>query len=333
MSGNKKNLFIAWVPFQRRVQTLASEFDLEPLYYHYDWEEKSFFFKLLSYILKGLATLRDIVSYRPDYIFIQLAPTPILYMVSFYCMLTRCRYISDCHNTMIYDDHWIKWPFAKALLRKSYITLVHNNDVKAHSDGMKIPSVILRDPLPVMRVPEGEARVTSISGINLESDVYVIVPCSMDQDEPIEEFFEAARAVPDAKFVVTWFADKLPQELKKKAPSNICFTGFLEEPEFNALYANANAAMVLTTREGTQPSGASEAISLGIPLVVSDINTTRRLYGDNPVYVENKPESISAGVSTALADYTKWSANITALRSGLVSEADQQIADIKARMR
>lgn len=332
MKQKKVNLFIAWNPFQRRVQTLACEFDLESLYYHYQWEEKNIVFKLTSYIFKALVTFRDMIKYKPDYIFIQLAPTPLLYVVSLYCLVTRCRYISDCHNTMIYDDHWISWPLAKYLLRKSYITLVHNEDVKAHSDKLGIPSVVLRDPLPVMKTPSGCDKISEISDIELENTVYVIVPCSMDQDEPIEEFFDAAREVSESLFVVTWFADKLPVNMRIKAPDNIRFTGFLDEPDFNSLYANANAALVLTTREGTQPSGASEAISLGVPLVVSDIRTTRHLYADNPVYVDNNPEAIAVGVRTALGNYGEWSAKITALASGLVEDANAQIERIKKQL-
>ena len=92
-----------------------------------------------------------------------------------------------------------------------------------------------------------------------------------------------------------------------------------------ALYANANAALVLTTREGTQPSGASEAIALGIPLVLSDIKTTRRLYKDSPVYVDNVPESISKGIKFALGNYEGCVSKISGLRLSLQNEAEQQV--------
>lgn len=326
MITNNKNLYIAWVPFQRRAQSLAAVFGQKTCYHFFEWEEKGRLFKLFSYIGKAMATLRDLIRYKPEYVFIQLAPTPLLYVVAFYCALTRCRYISDCHNTMLYDGIMIHLPLAKYLLRKSHVLIVHNEDVQAHADRLYLPSVILRDPLPIIKVPE---NVDQVSGINLDKESYVIVPGSMASDEPLVELFDAARAVPETLFVLTWFVERLPPELRSRVPDNIRFTGFLDEPDFNALYAKANAALVLTTREGTQPSGASEAISLGIPLVVSEIKTTLRLYKGHPVFVKNEAASISDGVRIALSDYEKWSSLISELKSDLTAEAEMQIKNVK----
>jgi len=323
------NLYIAWVPFQRRAQSLASSFDLNVRYYHYNWGERGRLFRLFSWFAKSLATIRDLFKYKPDYVFIQLAPTPLLYTTALYCFFTRCCYIPDCHNTMLYDAHNIHWPFAKTLLRRAHLLLVHNEDVKAHADKLDIPSSILRDPLPKMMV---ENTVNEVAGIKLSEETYIIVPCSMAEDEPLDELFSAIELVPEALFVVTWFYDRLPSELRSRAPKNLRFTGFLEEPDFNALYAGANAAVVLTTREGTQPSGASEAIALGVPLVVSDIGTTRYLYKDKPVFVNNNAASIASGVRIALSDYAKWSSLISDLKNDLDSEARSQIDFIKSHL-
>lgn len=326
MVTKKRNLYIAWVPFQRRAQSLASAFNLVPCYYHFRWGERNRLFSFLSWFGKGLATFIDLVKYRPDHVFIQLAPTPLLYITAIYCAITRCRYISDCHNTMLYDAHNIHWPLAKYLLRKSCVMIVHNEDVQAHAKRLGLPSVILRDPLPAMEVPVG---VNEVAGIRLNEEAYVIVPGSMAVDEPLVELFNAAKAVPEALFVLTWFAERLPQELRLQAPANIRFTGFLKEPDFNVLYAKANAALVLTTREGTQPSGASEAISLGVPLIVSDIKTTRRLYKNHPIYVKNEPASITDGVRLALSNHEKWSGLISELKNELSTQANIQIEKVK----
>ena len=329
MSGLRKNMFIVWNPFQRRAQSLARMLDLDIRYYHYSWEEKGKIFKMLAYVGKFLATLRDLFKNKPGYVFLQLAPTPILYAAAFYCAVTGSRYVSDCHNTMLYDSWWIKWPLAKYFLSKSFVVIVHNTDVQQHANDLGLDSIILRDPLPVMKVPD---NVNVIAGMNIRDTQYIIVPCSMAEDEPIMELFDAARSIPDVTIVFTWFADKLPSEIKDKTPNNILFTGFLDEPEFNALYANANAALVLTTREGTQPSGASEAISLGIPLVVSDIKTTRRLYGDAPIYVNNEPASIANGMRAALDNYKEAADKVTSLKDDLVADAASQIDSIKKLM-
>ncbi len=323
------NLYIAWVPFQRRAQSLGTSFDLDVRYYHFNWAENGKVSRLFSWFGKSIATFLDLLKYKPEYVFIQLAPTPLLYITALYCSVTRCCYISDCHNTMLYDAHNIHWPFAKLLLRRSHLLLVHNEDVKEHADKFDIPSVILRDPLPEMAVPN---NIAEVGGIRLSEETYIIVPCSMAEDEPLDELFSAIEMVPEVLFVVTWFHNRLPDDLRSRAPENLRFTGFLEEPDFNALYAKANAAVVLTTREGTQPSGASEAISLGIPLVVSDIRTTRRLYKDKPVFTNNDAASIASSVKIALSDYDKWSNRISDLKSDLESAARSQIDTIKSNL-
>jgi len=325
----RNNLYIVWNPFQRRAESLANEFNFKIFYYYHSWEEKGMVFKLISYLTKSIFTLKDLIRNKPQYIFLQLAPTPLLYTGALYCLFADCKYIADCHNTMIYDSHWIHWPFAKRLLCNSHITIVHNDDVKYHANNLKIHSVILRDPLPSLTISK---KIKKISNINLTTDTYIIVPCSMAIDEPIAELFEAAKALPKIRFVFTWFEDRIPAKLRAKAPSNLTFTGFLKEQEFNSLYAHANAAVVLTTRQGTQPSGASEAISLGIPLVISKIDTTTRLYENKPIYVENDSESISNGIRLALSDFDKHSSLVYSLKKGLILEAKNQINFIKEKL-
>ena len=100
----------------------------------------------------------------------------------------------------------------------------------------------------------------------------------------------------------------------------------------NALFANANAAIVLTTREGTQPSGASEAIALGVPIILSEIRTTKRLYMDAPVFVKNEPESIAAGICIALENGEQLSAKISGLRENLANDVSAQVDAVKRLM-
>ena len=326
MTEQHKNLYIAWVPFQRRAESLAAQFDLEVCYHHHSWSERNKFMRLASWFVKCASTFRDLIKYKPSYIFIQLAPTPLLYVSAIYCSFTRCQYISDCHNTMLYDAHNIHWPFAKSLLRRSLAVLVHNDDVKKHADRHMIDSIILRDPLPSMSIDE---NIKSVANIDIHNKTYVIVPGSLAEDEPLNELFDAASQVPDTDIILTWFSERLPPALREKAPANIHFTGFLEENDFNALYRHASAAIVLTTREGTQPSGASEAISLGIPLIVSRIKTTTRLYKDHPIYVDNTADAIAQGIKEALSDYSMWSNKIAELRSEINHDADQQIKTLK----
>jgi glycosyltransferase involved in cell wall biosynthesis len=115
-------------------------------------------------------------------------------------------------------------------------------------------------------------------------------------------------------------------------PANIRLTGFLNEKEFNAFYANASAAIVLTNREGTQPSGAAEAISLGVPLVISDIATTRRLYSDAAVFVQSDSSSIAKGVQHALNNQSELRERLKTLKEKLSAENSNQLLVFKEKL-
>jgi len=327
MNDNKKNMFLVWSSFQRRAQTLSNELDMDLYYYHYSWEEKGKLFKALSYIIKFSASLMDMFRVSPRVVFIQLAPTPLLYAAVIYCKIKGAYYVSDCHNTMIYDASWINWPFAKKMLAGSASLIVHNNDVKVEAKKIGLMPFVLRDPLPNIKI---DHSIKMVGNITLNLEKYIIIPGSMAVDEPLEELFKAARLVPEVQFILTWYKEKLPADLHSKVPDNCRFTGFLPEAEFNALYKQANGAIVLTTREGTQPSGASEAIALGVPLIISRIKTTRRLYKNSVAYVDNTAASIAAGVMEVLGNQELWQDKVSSLRAEIVHSSSQQLDDVWA---
>lgn len=303
----KRNSFVVWKVFQRRVETLSNEFDLETHYYHYKWEEQSRLFKTLSYVFKFSRTIFDLFKYRPSYIFIQLPPTPVLYAAAIYCGLSRAKYISDCHNAMIYGASWNKWPLAKYLLKNSTVMLVHNDDVAERAKDLAMSPLVLRDPLPtIANTLLGEY----VSKLGLHSGTYIMAPCAFAADEPIEELFNAIRMMPDLMFVMTWFTERLTAAQRNNVPVNIIFTGFIKSEYYNDLLIHAGAVLSLTDREGTQPSVASEAISAGVPLIISDLKTTRSLYEDAPIYVENRASSIVDGIKKANQGRDYWRSKI-----------------------
>lgn len=323
----QKVMFISWVPYQRRTQSLADQMGIDLHYYHYKWEVKSKVHKLFSYFVKFLHGLYDMFRLRPRLVFMQLAPTPVLYVTVIYCALTGAKYVADCHNTMIHDSHWLRWPLAAWLIRRSKLVIVHNADVQTMAEqDENIPSIVLRDPMPNIEV---DPAIQEVAGIRIQEEEYMICPCSFDVDEPLDELFDAVRENPDIRMAATWYYERLPQEVRERAPDNMIFTGFLPEEEFNALYANATAAVVLTTREGTQPSGATEAISMNVPLIVSDIKTTRRLYDGYAIFVDNKPTQIGMGMRTALNENDAYRQKMLELKLRFQREINAQMDSVR----
>jgi glycosyltransferase involved in cell wall biosynthesis len=322
------NLFQIWKVYQRRAESIAYYFDMRVAYYHYPWEEKSKVKKSVSYILKSLRTAKDLIKYQPKLVFIQLPPTPALYIVGLYAYITKTPYVADCHNAM-FLEWWIRWPLAKQMLRSASAVLVHNNDVRAYAERYGVKAMVVRDPLPQGKSP---VETGVVGRFGLTAGAYVIVPWNLATDEPIAEFIEAVKALPDTKFAMTWFTERLPESLRHGLPDNLVFTGYLGIDEFNELFASAGAAISLTTQKGTQPSAAAEAVAFGIPIILSDTETARLLYRDVPVFVKNNPHSISEGISEVFNNMSLYRQKVAEYKTILKQELEEEVEVLKTRL-
>ena len=327
---NNRKIFVVWKIYQRRVESLADELGLDVYHYHYKWEERSKFLKAVSYSLKFINTLIDLFRIRPEYVVMQLPPTPIIYAAVIYCRLFKAKYIADCHNAMIYGANWNRWPLARKLLRESYLILVHNINVEERARSINISPFVLRDPLPKV---DDQLKGKFVTKLNLQNQQYVMAPCAFSADEPIEELFNAAAMMPEITFVMTWFTERLTAEQKRKVPDNILFTGYIDEVLYNDLLLHAGAVLALTDREGTQPSVASEAISARVPLIITKLKTTTMLYGDAPIYVENTADSIVDGVKYAMQNMETSKFKISKYRDMYEEEMRHEIDFVKEYIR
>lgn len=325
-----KGVFIVWKKFQRRVEVLAPQFELEVAYFHYTWEEKSKFHKTLSYFLKTVKTLRFLFHEKPTLVFAQLPPTLVLYYVALYSWLTGARFVTDCHNSMVYG-HWYKWVFAKKLLNTG-IMIVHNDHVAIHVKNIiGITPFVLRTGITKKPLfDDGQFKL--LKSLGLSPKTYVILPWNISGDEPLQEVIEAARLLPDIQFVMTWYSERLSSAIRNNLPPNFIMTGYLQIGDFNQLFANAVAALVLTNRDGTQLSGMHEAMAFEIPAIISDLKTTRFLYKNAPVYVRNEPVSIAEGVRSALNNNFELEERIKGLRIETEKEYLEQIRSLKAML-
>ena len=326
---NNRRIFLVWKIYQRRVESLADELDLLTCHYHYKWEERSKFLKAASYLFKFINTLLDLFRIKPEYVFMQLPPTPLIYATAIYCRIHNAKYISDCHNAMIYGANWNRWPLARRLLRESFLILVHNNDVEERAKKINLSPFVLRDPLPKM---DDKLDGKFIRQLKLDNQRYIMAPFAFAADEPIDELFNAASMLSEITFVMTWFTERLTAEQERNAPGNILFTGYIEADLYNDLLLHAGAVLALTNREGTQPSVASEAISARVPLIITKLKTTTMLYGDAPIYVENTADSIVSGVKYAMQNRATSKLKISKYRDKYEEELCHEINYIKEYM-
>jgi glycosyltransferase involved in cell wall biosynthesis len=147
-------------------------------------------------------------------------------------------------------------------------------------------------------------------------------------DEPVGLVVEAARSLPGVDFHITGDLRKRPEKLAKESPSNVHYTGFLEQGAYLEALYGANIVMSLTERPEDVSRSASEAVFACRPLIVSDWPAAQR-YFPFAIAVSNTAEGIAQGVSDAIERYdsltelagkareeqnARWESQLTLLR-------------------
>jgi hypothetical protein len=117
---------------------------------------------------------------------------------------------------------------------------------------------------------------------------------------------------------------------------NVSLTGFLATEDYHQVLCSSLAALVLTTSDATQPSGACEALSSDTQLVISRTSLTEKLFGEWAVLVDNESASIAQAIRSLsvqeldLADYRqRWNMSvqqeITRLSEFIAKQQDKQL--------
>jgi len=317
----KKQLFVAWVPFQRRSVSMAAYFN-----YELEFVALSFKNRLLrpfEYVIKALKTLGLLVSRSPQVVWLQLPPTILLYLGYLYkATLKRdAIIIADCHNAT-FRKPWIALPGIVRLLNSCSLVLVHSEQVEQQAKDLGIaPDLVclLEDPPSVIE-PDSGASGTSDAIAPKQPIPYAhpwaLCPCSFNRDEPIGELIAAAGLAPEITFVITG----KPSRAKgihdlSNLPKNVVLSGFLPLDRFDELLLSADVVLGLTKLDGIQLSAAVEAIGAGTPMVLSNTTLLKKLFYKGAIYVDsNIPKSIAQGAQQAIAGHSTLTQAVVELR-------------------
>ena len=108
----------------------------------------------------------------------------------------------------------------------------------------------------------------------LEPGRYILAVGRLVPEKSFHTLIEAYKSAgADFKLVIAGKADHedaYSRALLAQADGRVCFTGFQAQPELGALYRNASLFVLPSTHEGL-PIAALEAASLGVPMLLSDI--------------------------------------------------------------
>jgi glycosyltransferase involved in cell wall biosynthesis len=279
-----RNLYIVWRDYQRRAEVVAPLLDAELVFLPHKFRSR--WGRPADYLLKLILTALLIIRRRPDFVVLQTPPP----FAAIAALLVGVPYVLDAHNAT-FQGRWARVPGSAAVLRRARVVVAHNDDIAAHArslfPGTRILSAL--DPVPVMPgagAPDGR------------DPCRILLVCSFAADEPIQVILDVISGAPEFTFFITADPRKLSKDARTRLTSlpNVELTGFLPTEAYQHVLATSRAALVLSTRAHTQPSGACEALASDTPLVLSRTPLTERLFGSWAMLVNNHSSEILAAL-------------------------------------
>jgi len=284
-----KTMWLSW-HYQARTRNIAKSLNV-PVYEYFRNDD------LLSrHLLSSLWTIKVLITRRPDNILIQYS-FMLLLIIAIYKLLrfNKVIIIVDCHTKALRRKakgllNYIFWPLKKLSFYYANVTIISNTglvpDIKKLHDNF----IILPDKIP-------EVKINLVKPYPFK---YCVNISSFSVDEPFDEILELSEILKED--IKIFWTGKYPQKVNKIKSNytNIEFTGYISFDEYYNLIANADCLLALTTEEDCLQSGAYEAISFEVPLVISNTKALRNYFQDAAIYTEHVPQSIAVAILQAM---------------------------------
>lgn len=289
--------FIVWRAYQGRVDAMQPFFR-----YRIHWMGLRFPYRplrILEYAIKSAATLWVLAVHRPSVTWLQLPPTPLLYVaiLAKRVRLTRSL-VADCHNSILMEP-WVRSPLLSQSLGRSVSVIIFHNQAimeQALTKGLRAQKCCVLEDRPA--TPSQGER-----GARDKGDSLVLFPASFDADEPLTALLDAAGRMPEVRFVVTGETARAKgrHDLTVR-PRNVIMTGWVDSDEYKRLLTDADVVISLTTQEDTQTSVAGEAVGYGKAMVLSDTKTLRSLYPKGAIHTRPDADALEESIRAALGN-------------------------------
>lgn len=272
--------FISWTTQNGRTLDLARALSLEPVFTDTPGPLPKRYAKSFLHTRSLIAQDKRTVN------IVMLPPTPALVAA---VVARSSSTIFDLHTGFFYDPRWSWATKASLRLMRGRTVIVTNENLGAYCrrEGLS-DVVVLHDYL--------EDR-TGVRG--RQDAIRVVCPLSYANDEPVDAILRAAGDTPEIHWLLT---GRPPQAVREAAPRNVFFTGFLADPDYTALLANATFVLAPTNRRDTMQRAGYEALMLGVPVITSDFEVLRDFFGEAAAYARPDAADLTRVLTRALDD-------------------------------
>lgn len=313
-------VFLTWLPYSQRSQTLAESFGATPVYFGYLSGGRSVLKAALRYLLMTFHTIGFIVRRRPRLVFVMNQPVFLPLVVFALSFLFDYKYVIDSHSGLFNKREW-RWslPLVKYAYRRSLFSIVTNREHKelVESWGGKV------EVLGALTV--GDEASTPFS--RAAGPCFVVIG-TFAADEPTAEVLEACRRMPEWRFYVTGSLKKASCSLIEQAPPNVTFTDFMPRPDYVGMVRAMDGAIVLVKNDNVMQRGAYEAMSWAVPIITSDWPLLRDTFCRGTLFVDNSPEQIAGAVRQLVERPEFFRSEIRRLREERASKWEADIERI-----
>jgi hypothetical protein len=290
-------IFVSWTP-QSRARDLAARLDAE-YFVPAMWITSCWW--PARYCVQAIATVAAILRRRPAIVLFTNPP----FLAGVVCLLgtrlVNAQCWADCHSGAYNDPRWARFARANtAVIRRCDGTVFHNALMAAEQGDMTRRAIVLSVYAMTDRAATGDSLEAT-----KRSRPLMVATCSYGFDEPIDIILAAAERAPQIDVAMTGVA---PPELRRKAPGNVQFTGWLSDSDYHETIRKASAVICLTTREATMQNGIVEALEHRRPVITSHTRMLTEWAQDvaGILTIEHTPQALEIAMTTIAADQDRW---------------------------
>ncbi|MDR2153715.1 MAG: glycosyltransferase [Burkholderiaceae bacterium] len=245
-------------------------------------------------------TIRLVLAERPRVLLVQ-NPSIVLTLLALVLRpFGRYRLLVDAHNEAVQPFIHSQWPvpgLARWLLRRADLTIVTNSKLADEVERAGGRAFVLPDSLPEAPFEETVLQPT-------EQALNIMVVSTYAPDEPIADILAVADRQRDKfRFHITGNDRKLAPELRAGLAPNVRLTGFVPEHDYWLLMRDSHVVLDLTLMPDCLVCGAYEALAACRPMILSNNDASRELFGEVAVLAEQGTEGIERALLTARANY------------------------------
>src|SRR2546428_5587398 len=240
---------VAWDKYQGRTEALAEALGGRAWYIRSRPKQKALL--PVRYVVDSIRMWRLLRRHRPGVLIVITPPVVAPVVAWLWCATHQCRLVVDCHTGAFHSWKW-RWSgrLLEPVCRTAAAALVHTQEDEALVEAWGARALLVPDDLPDDRQA---SHPPGASGLR------VVVAGSLDGNEPVAEVVEAARLAPQVEFRLTGDEQRVPLAVRRGAPSNAIFTGWLDYPTFLGELLVADVVAVFSTDPHIMNRAAFEA--------------------------------------------------------------------------